>query len=95
MVLILNCGSSKIDFIEEIVDGFCDFRTVPILDFNEQDLKNYTGVIISGAPLLITEQNISPFLEKISWIKNTLRYNALRAPTIMDMTDKEHNALWI
>ena len=71
MVLILNCGSSKIDFIEEMVDGFCDFKTVPILDFNEQDLENYTGVIISGAPLLITEQNIAPFLEKIIWVKIT------------------------
>ena len=71
MVLILNCGSSKIDFIEEIVDGFCDFKTVPILDFNEQDIKNYSGVIISGAPLLITEQNITPYLEKIIWVKNT------------------------
>jgi GMP synthase (glutamine-hydrolysing) len=71
MVLILNCGSTKIDFIEEIVDGFCDFKTVPILDFNEQDIKKYSGVIISGAPLLITEQNIAPFLEKIIWVKNT------------------------
>ena len=71
MVLILNCGSSKIDFIEEIVDGFCDFKTFPILDFNDQDVENYTGVIISGAPLLITEQNIAPFLEKIIWVKNT------------------------
>gem|GEM_PF-2893009 len=29
MVLIINCGSSKTKYIEEIVDEFCDFETIP------------------------------------------------------------------
>ena len=71
MILILNCGSSKTQYIEELVDEFSDFVTVPFLDHLESDLKGKTGVIISGAPILVTEQNILPFLEKIDWIKET------------------------
>lgn len=71
MILILNCGSSKTPYIEDLVDEFSDYRTVPILDFKSEDLDTIKGVIISGAPLLITEQNIVPYLEKITWIKTT------------------------
>lgn len=71
MILILNCGSSKVAYIEEMVDEFCDFTTIPILDFSIERLTEFDGVIISGAPLLITEQNISEHLKKVEWIKNT------------------------
>lgn len=69
MILILDCGSSKTPFIESMVDEFCDFTTIPILDFEETSLFNVNGVIISGAPLLITEQDISPYLAKLKWLK--------------------------
>lgn len=71
MILILDCGSSKTQYIEQAVDEFIDFTTIPILDFNNENLENVKGVIISGAPILVTEQNISPYLEKINWIKET------------------------
>jgi GMP synthase (glutamine-hydrolysing) len=69
MILILDCGSSKTPFIESMVDEFCDFKTIPILDFEETSLTDVSGVIISGAPLLITEQNITPYLAKLKWLK--------------------------
>jgi GMP synthase (glutamine-hydrolysing) len=71
MILILDCGSSKTQYIEEAIDEFSDFKTVPILNFTNDDLQNITGLVISGAPILITEQNISAYLEKILWIKET------------------------
>ena len=71
MILILNCGSSKTPFIEEMVDEFDDFKTLPILEFQVHDLDEVKGVIISGAPVLVTEQNIQPFLEKLSWINSS------------------------
>ena len=71
MILILNCGSSKTPFIEDAVDEFCDYRTVSILEFTQDDLINIDGVIISGAPLLITEQDMQPYLAQLSWIKTT------------------------
>lgn len=72
MILILDCGSSKVPYIEELVDEFSDFQTVPVLEFEPDTLNNYSGVIISGAPLLITEQNMDPFLEKLTWIRGTM-----------------------
>lgn len=71
MILILDCGSSKVPYIEEAVDDHSDFQTVPILEFESDNLLNYKGVIISGAPLLITEQDMIPFLDKLTWIKET------------------------
>lgn len=71
MICILDCGSSKVPYIEEMVDEFCDFTTIPILEFSAERLQEFKGVIISGAPLLITEQNISNYLKQIEWIKST------------------------
>ena len=71
MILILNCGSSKTPYIEEIIDEFDDFRTVPILEFLLSDLDNVSGVIISGAPILVTEQPIQVFLDQLTWVKTT------------------------
>jgi GMP synthase (glutamine-hydrolysing) len=71
MILILNCGSSKTLYIEELVDEFSDFKTIPILDFTLADLTGKTGVIISGAPILVTEQEIGHFLKQVEFIKTT------------------------
>lgn len=71
MILILNCGSTKTPFIEDMVDEFDDFKAVPILEFQTTDLEAIQGIIISGAPILVTEQNIQPFLDQLSWIKTT------------------------
>lgn len=71
MILILDCGSSKVPYIEQLVDEFSDYATLPILDFTLEDLKDKKGVIISGAPILITEQPVQKYLEKIEWIKET------------------------
>lgn len=71
MILILNCGSSKTRYIEELVDEFSDFKTIPILDFTLADLAGKTGVVISGAPILVTEQEIGHFLKQVEFIKTT------------------------
>ena len=69
MILIIDCGSKKTVYIEECVDEFMDFQTVGILSLTNDHLKNINGIIISGAPLLITEMDISIYLEKVSWLK--------------------------
>lgn len=71
MILILDCGSSKVPYLADMVDEFVDFSIVPILDFKMSDLDGKIGVIISGAPLLITEQNIESYLSKLTWLKET------------------------
>ena len=65
MILILNCGSSKTPFIEEIIDEYIDYQTVGILDVLDIDFSTFKGVVISGAPLLITEINMEVYLKSI------------------------------
>ena len=69
MILIIDCGSQKTQYIEESVDEFIDFETISIYAISDEYFNNKKGVIISGAPILITEIDISPYLEKFKWIK--------------------------
>ncbi len=69
MIIILDCGSSKVPDIEQMVDEYMDFKTVPFLNFNPNEFEDYAGIIISGAPLLITEMNMDKYLVVSKWIK--------------------------
>lgn len=71
MILVIDCGSSKTKYIEQVVDDFIDVKPCRLMDFEEEVLQDVKGVIISGAPLLITEVNMEPYLEKMKWIKST------------------------
>lgn len=71
MILVINCGSKKTPFISEIIDEFMDVETISLDDLNPTEtIKKYKGIIISGAPILITEVNINPFIEKFKFILN-------------------------
>lgn len=69
MILIVNCGSSKTPYIEEAVDAICDFETVSFFDLTEEKAQQFSGIIFSGAPLLITEIDMEPYLLHVEWIK--------------------------
>lgn len=71
MILVIDCGSNKTKYIVEAVDDFMDVKSIPLLDFKEDDLKEIKGVIISGAPILVTAVDPQPYLDKISWVKET------------------------
>lgn len=71
MILVINCGSNKSKYIDEIVDEFMVVRSILLVSFSEDDLKSVKGVIISGAPILITEIDTTPYLEKFNWILNS------------------------
>lgn len=62
MILLLDCGSSKTKYIESIVYEICDVKRVPLLDFQEENLQEIQGIILSGAPLLVTEVTIDKYL---------------------------------
>jgi GMP synthase (glutamine-hydrolysing) A subunit len=61
MIGIINCGSSKTIYIEQIVDEFDDYKTLSFLDLTPESLSDLDGIIISGAPILLTETDHSPF----------------------------------
>lgn len=69
MILIINCGSNKVPFIEQVVDEFMDYKTVSLADFTSNDLEQIKGVIISGAPILVTEVDLTYYHQKFNWIK--------------------------
>jgi GMP synthase (glutamine-hydrolysing) len=71
MILVVDCGSNKTKYIEQIIDEFMDVKPAKLLDFETNLLDDVQGVIISGAPLLVTEINMEPYLEKLDWIKES------------------------
>ena len=69
MMLIVDCGSSKTPYIASIMEEFCDTKTVGFHDLTVEMAKDVRGIIFSGAPLLITDINMTPYTEHVSWIK--------------------------
>ncbi len=70
MILIINCGSRKVPLIENIVDEHMDFQSIHISNLQLEDIENKKGIIISGAPVLVTEADMAPYLEKIAFIRD-------------------------
>lgn len=71
MIVIIDCGSSKTPLIEAMVYEFMDTRVVPLFDFDYNSQNDALGFIISGAPILITEVDTAPYLERFTWLKET------------------------
>ena len=71
MILIIDCGSNKTKYIEQIVYEFIDTKLTSLMDFEEDLLDGISGVILSGAPLLITEIDTAPYEDKMKWILTT------------------------
>lgn len=71
MILIINCGSIKTPSIAHYINEFMDSKTVKLENFDNSTLNDYSGVIISGAPILLTEIDPTEYLEKFEWIKET------------------------
>jgi len=70
MILIINCGREKVDLIARIVskDHF-ESQIVRLDEIRNIDFVNYNGIIISGAPILLTEINRSAFLDLFKFIR--------------------------
>lgn len=71
MILILDCGSSKTPYIHQMVDEFCDAEVKGLFDVQVEDIPYYSAVIISGAPILITEIDPQSYLDQVNWIRET------------------------
>lgn len=69
MILIIDFGSNKTTYIEQIIDEIIDVQNCRYADFNKEMLADVQGVVLSGAPILITEVDMGPYLELMQWIK--------------------------
>ncbi len=67
-ILIVDCGSEKVKAIEEVLTQLnFTFETLPFTLLNDIEVEKYPGVIISGSPILVSENN--PFLAYFSFLK--------------------------
>ena len=71
MILLINCGTQNARRIAEILDDHIDVQEVDYRELSSVEMDNYSGVVISGSRILITEQDISPFLTHLSFISTT------------------------
>lgn len=71
MIVIINCGSSKTPHIQDMIENFDNTQVVGMFDFNYTDFEDADGFVISGAPILITEKDPDPYLERFTWLKTT------------------------
>lgn len=68
--LIINCGSKKTKFIGEVLDkATLKYAIVTLDEVSESDLRKADKIIISGAPILLTEVDPLPYLDKFSSLK--------------------------
>jgi len=63
MILIIDCGSTKVPQIEAAVSPSYNFETVKIIDLPSKTIASYTGAIISGAPILLSQVDQTPYLQ--------------------------------
>lgn len=73
MIVIIDCGSSKTTAIEQVVYEYEDTCIVSLFDFDPNHHPSASGFIISGAPILITEQNPQPYLDQLQFIQTTTK----------------------
>jgi GMP synthase (glutamine-hydrolysing) len=70
MMLIVDCGSSKTPQIVATFEEFCDTRCIGFHDLSEELAQESIGIVFSGAPLLITDIDMSKYIEHVQWLKS-------------------------
>lgn len=69
MIALIDCGSSKTPAIAQHLDEYTDVQTIGLFDFNSSHLEKFDAIVLSGAPILLTDIDYKPYLEHLSWIK--------------------------
>ena len=65
-ILIIDCGSSKTPEIANAIDG--ESKTIRLSDFTDQ-YTDCSGIIISGAPILLSQIDSTPHLQQFKFLK--------------------------
>lgn len=69
-IAIIDCGSQKTPFIFKHVDEYIDSEIIPLHEVTEEKINKFQGVIISGAPILLSEVNPDKYLASFQWLLN-------------------------
>ncbi len=77
MIYIIDCGSTKTPFFSEIISQFnLASKTIKLADITPFQTTEHDKIIISGAPILLTQVDQAPYLEKFQFLK------ALKQPVL-------------
>ncbi|MEY3683114.1 MAG: hypothetical protein RLZZ289_1649, partial [Bacteroidota bacterium] len=68
MIAVIDCGSQKTPAIAYQIEEYIDVQIIPFLDLKQTDLSPFEGIVISGAPILLTEIDPQPYLDTFRWI---------------------------
>jgi GMP synthase (glutamine-hydrolysing) len=70
MIQIIDFGSSKTSSIASVVDEYMECEIIHYAKYGGPTTETL-GIIFSGAPVLITEIDMSEYISSFSWIKET------------------------
>lgn len=71
MIAIVACGSDKVKNIEEVLATLgVTSETIALADADTTNFNGYSGVIISGSPLLVTDPGMEQHLSKFQFVEN-------------------------
>jgi GMP synthase (glutamine-hydrolysing) len=70
MIALIDCGSSKTPQIAEHIEAYTDVQVIGLLDLQIASLDQFKGIVISGAPILLTEIDPTPYLQHFSWVNS-------------------------
>lgn len=69
MIALIDCGSSKTPAIAAALEEYIDVKVIGLFDFNEAINEQFDGIVISGAPILLSQIDPQPYFEHFQWIK--------------------------
>ncbi|MFA5049863.1 MAG: gamma-glutamyl-gamma-aminobutyrate hydrolase family protein [Candidatus Micrarchaeia archaeon] len=70
MILIINCGTNHLEDIKNHLKSFnCLSRVIGLDEIKGFDFSSFSGIIISGAPTLLTKSDLGKYLELFQFVK--------------------------
>lgn len=69
MIALIDCGSSKTPAIAAALEEYDDVQVFGLFDFKAELIGKFSGIVISGAPILLTEIDPEPYVNHFSWVK--------------------------
>ena len=65
MIGLIDVGYKNSKKLEQLLDEYIDVETIGIYDFKPDHLKDWKGIVISSSQIVVNEQNINPYIEKL------------------------------
>lgn len=70
MIYLVNCGSTWIQEIQNRLSGLgYSHKVVPMEEAGAHDLSIFSGVIISGSPILLTQVDLQKYKDFLGFVK--------------------------